>query len=129
MNCNCKDILYKGSSAILIFLQIFTTYVGFVAFFYASIQIIFSYGLALVSNYLTADWFAFISNLLWLFASIPYIHIIVVINIQIIKSFFKNIWHALDLIEAERRLRQFFENPKWCSKEYQVDRWGFLYLV
>lgn len=125
---NCKDVLFIGSASIFIGLQIFTTYVGFVAFFYASLQIIFSYMLALISNCLTKDWFSFISNFFWLFASIPYIHLIVVINAEIIKSYFKNIWKALDLKKAENRLRQFFRNKKWCSKENRVDRWGFLYL-
>lgn len=125
---NIKDIFYKGASAILICLQIFTTYVGFVAFFYASLQIVFSYVLALISNCLSSDWFAFISNIFWLFASIPYIHLIVVINAKSILSFFKNIWKSLDLEKAENRLRQYFQHPKWCDKKYRVDRWGFFYL-
>lgn len=125
---NCKDIFYKGSSIILICLQIFTTYVGFVAFFYVSIQIIFSYPLSLISNCLSKDWFSFISNFFWLFISVPYIHLLVVLNIKIITSYFKNIWKALDLQKAENRLRQFFQNPKWCSKENRIDRWGFIYL-
>lgn len=53
----------------------------------------------------------------------------VVINIKIIQSFFKNIWKALDLQKAENRLRQFFEHPKWCSRENRIDRWGFFYLI
>ncbi|KAK8850028.1 hypothetical protein M9Y10_018139 [Tritrichomonas musculus] len=118
---NCKDVFYKGSSIILICLQIFTTYVGFVAFFYVSIQIIFSYPLSLISNCLSKDWFSFISNFFWLFISVPYIHLLVVLNIKIITSYFKNIWKALDLQKAENRLRQFFQNPKWCSKENRID--------
>ena len=81
---NFQDIFYKGSSAIFICLQILATYVGFVAFFYASIQIIFSYALSLVTNCLSNEWFSFISNMFWLFLSIPFINLLVVINIQLI---------------------------------------------
>lgn len=123
-----SDVLYKIGTGLILCLQFFATYVGFVTFFYASVQILFSYFLALVTDCLSNDFFSLFSNFLWIFASIPFIFILVVVNFQTIYAFVIDLGKLMNFSETEKRLREFFQNPLWCHKSNRVDRWGFFFL-
>ncbi|OHT05774.1 hypothetical protein TRFO_26461 [Tritrichomonas foetus] len=110
-----KQVIISILSFVLITTLFVTTYVSFVIFLCCSVQMVFSYFISFITSALTRDWYDFINNIIWMFYSIPYVHLLLGINLKIIKSYFHNIWKVLSFSGIQNTIRNDFDKTK-CSR-------------
>lgn len=112
---NAKTFFLNFLATLLIITLFITTYVAFVIFLCCSVQIVISYFISFVTSALIKDWYNFANNLLWIFYSIPFIHLLLGINFKVIKSYFKNIWNVLSYKGIQNIIKSDFEK-KACHR-------------
>ena len=104
------------------------TYVSFVVFLCCSVQLVFSYFISFVTSALINDWYDFGNNILWVIYSIPYIHLLLGINLKIIRSYFKNIWKILSFAGIQSTIKKDLERGK-CNRTVVIIKYIVIVLL